>query len=113
MEEESNFILEKIGNNIKTARNARVMTQDYLAEQLNVSDKFISMAERGVSGLSITSIVNICKILHIEPNALFSGIIDYNDDLDEFIKEKVSLLSNNDKYFVKDVIKYIFEKGNR
>ena len=114
--EENKSILEIIGNNLKAARTLKGYTQARLAEELNVSDKFISMAERGESGLSITSLVGICKILDIEPNALFSGIIDYNNELDSLIKDKFSLLSNDDKYFVRDVLKYIFDKnetGNR
>lgn len=110
--EESKWILEIIGNNLKTARTLRGLTQEQLAEELDTSDKFISMVERGQSGLSITSIVNICKILNIEPNALFSGIIDYNDDIEKLIKDKLSLLSNNDKYFLKDVMKYILDREN-
>lgn len=111
--EESKFILEIIGKNLKTARTSKHMTQEELAECINVSDKFISMAERGLSGLSVTSIVNICRILNIEPNALFSGIVNYNDDLDLLIKDKISLLSTDDKYFVRDVFRYILNKNER
>ena len=114
--EENKTILEVMGNNLKAARTSKGYTQEKLAEAVGVSDKFISMAERGVSGLSVTSIVGICMVLGIEPNALFSGIVNYKDELDSIIKDKISLLSNDDKFFVKDVLKYIFEKnekGNR
>lgn len=111
--EESKYILEIIGNNLKAARTLKGYTQAKLAEELNVSDKFISMAERGESGLSVTSIVGICKVLGIEPNALFSGIINYDNKFDSLIRDKFSLLSNDDKYFVKDVLKYIFEKNEK
>ena len=114
--EENRTILEVMGNNLKAARTSKGYTQEKLAEAVGVSDKFISMAERGVSGLSVTSIVGICIVLGIEPNALFSGIVNNKDDLDSLIKDKISLLSIDDKFFVKDVLKYIFEKnekGNR
>lgn len=111
--EESKYILEIIGNNLKAARTLKGYTQEKLAEAVGVSDKFISMAERGVSGLSVTSIVGICKVLDIEPNALFSGIINYDNKFDSLIRDKFSLLSNDDKYFVKDVLKYIFEKNEK
>ena len=38
-------VLQIIGNNIKIARNQKNYTQSKLAEKLNVSDKFISLAE--------------------------------------------------------------------
>lgn len=115
--EENRTILEVMGNNLKAARTSKGYTQEKLAEAVGVSDKFISMAERGVSGLSVTSIVGICIVLGIEPNALFSGIVNNNkDDIDSLIKDNISLLSLDDKCFIKDVLKYIFEKnekGNR
>lgn len=110
--EENKWILEIIGNNIKTARTLKGITQEQLAEEMKVSDKFISMAERGASGLSIISIVNLCKFLDMEPNTLFNGILDYKQDIDTQIKNQISLLSKEDKYFLIDVIKYIQNKGN-
>ncbi len=111
--EESKWILEIIGNNLKTARTLKGLTQEQLAEELDTSDKFISMVERGQSGLSITSIVNICKFLNIEPNTLFNGITNFTNDRDTLIKNKISLLSNEDKDFLIDVLKYILNRGNR
>lgn len=111
--EENQTILEIMGNNLKTARTLNGVTQNNLAEKIEVSDKFISMAERGISGLSVTSIVNICKILNIEPNALFNGTLDYNNNKDTIIKNKLTLLSDEDKDFVINVIEYIIKRGSK
>ncbi|MBR3255872.1 MAG: helix-turn-helix domain-containing protein [Clostridia bacterium] len=43
--DENKDILKIIGNNIQTTRKQRKLTQSQLAEKLNVSDKFISLAE--------------------------------------------------------------------
>ena len=43
--DENKEVLQIIGNNIKTARKQKILTQSQLAEKLNVSDKFISLAE--------------------------------------------------------------------
>lgn len=111
--EESKWILEIIGNNIKAARTLKGITQEQLAEEMRVSDKFISMAERGASGLSLTSIVNLCKFLDMEPNTLFNGIVNFTEDIDTQIKNQISLLSHQDKIFLLDVIKYILSKGSQ
>lgn len=106
-------ILKIIGNNIKVARRQRGYTQERLAEELNTSDKFVSMIERGASGLSITNIVNLCRILNIEPNTLFNGIVDYSNDKDTYIVNSLSTLTSADKDFIISVIQYVLKKGNK
>ena len=108
---ENREILVTIGKNLKNARTSKGYTQEQMAEQLNVSSKFISMIERGCSGLSITNLTNICKILDIEPNSLFNGVLNYTDSKDEYITNALSTLANRDKEFLISVIEYILKKS--
>lgn len=108
---ENKEILITIGNNLKNARISKGYTQEQMAEQLNVSSKFISMIERGCSGLSITNLTNICKILNIEPNSLFNGVLNYTDSKDEYITNALSTLAKGDKEFLISVIEYILKKS--
>ena len=108
---ENKEILVAIGKNLKNARSSKGYTQEQMAEQLNVSSKFISMIERGCSGLSITNLTNICKILDIEPNSLFNGVLNYTDSKDEYITNALSTLANGDKEFLMSVIEYILKKS--
>lgn len=108
---ENKEILVTIGQNLKNARNSKGYTQEQMAEQLNVSSKFISMIERGCSGLSITNLTNICKILDIEPNSLFNGVLNYTDSKDEYITNALSTLANGDKEFLISVIEYVLKKS--
>ncbi len=110
---EDKNILEIIGNNIKIARTKKGITQQELAEQLHKSDKFISMLERACSGLSLETIIDICKILDIQPNTLFNGIIDYNNDKDKYIINSLSSLSIEDKEFLINVIEYVLKKNSK
>ncbi len=110
---ENRNILEIIGNNIKIARTKKGITQQELAEQLHKSDKFISMLERACSGLSLETIIDICKILDIQPNTLFNGIIDYNNDKDKYIINSLSSLSIEDKEFLINVIEYVLKKNSK
>lgn len=110
---DENKILKTIGNNIKTARVAKNITQQKLAEQLNVSDKFISMIERGCCGVSLTTIIKICKVLNIDPNFLFTGLISHNDSKDTVINNSLLTFSSNDKDFLINVINYITGKNSK
>ena len=108
---ENKEILVTIGQNLKNARTSKGYTQEQMAEQLNVSSKFISMIERGCSGLSITNLTNICKVLDIEPNSVFNGILNYGNNKDEYITKALSTLANGDKEFLISVIEYILKKS--
>ena len=110
---DENNILKVMGENIRIARTQKGYTQDKLAELLNTSDKFISMIERGASGLSMTTLVNLCNILNIEPNTLFNGIIKYADNEDAYIINNLSTLTSEDKDFVSNVMNYIIHKGSK
>ena len=107
-------ILKTIGNNVKTIRLSRGITQEQMAEKLNRSINFVSLIELGKSGMSVETIVDICNILNISSESLFKGLIDYNlKEKDRYILENISALNNKDKQIVTDLMQYIIEnRGN-
>ena len=56
---------KQIGERCRKAREVAGYTQEQLAEQVGVSTQFLSDAERGVTGMSVTTIIKICSILNI------------------------------------------------
>ena len=106
-------VLKEIGNNIKTARILKGLTQEYVAERLDKSINFISLLERGQTGLSVNSIIDICNILEIDPNAIFNGLINCSNSKDEIIVNSICSLSNEDKRIVNELIEYILKKNNK
>ena len=105
-------MLKQIGDNIKIARLSNGYTQEYLADKLNKSPNFISLIERGQCGLNIKTIIDICNVLNIEPNSLFNGLINYNNE-DKIIINAISTLSNEDKEIVMNLINYINKKSSK
>ena len=103
-------VLKEIGNNIKTARILKGLTQEYVADK---SINFISLLERGQTGLSVNSIIDICNILEIDPNAIFNGLINCSNSKDEIIVNSICSLSSEDKKIVNDLIEYILKKNNK
>lgn len=108
-----NKVYERIGINIKTARTLKHMTQEQLAEQLKKSTNFVSLIERGHTGISVNTIIDICNILNIEPNAIFNGLINYNNEQDKLITKNLSNLSNDDKDIISTLIEYINNKNTK
>lgn len=63
-----------IGERIKEIRTKLNMTQETLAEQVNLgSGQQISDIERGLCGISITKLIEFCKALDIDADYLLFG----------------------------------------
>ena len=69
----------EIGERIKKARELIKMTQEKLAEKINVSPQYISDLERGVVGVSISTLKNICIVLGVTSDSLLFGNFQEND----------------------------------
>ena len=74
---EKRKVLLIIGNNIKALRLSKGMTQEQMAEKLDHSVNFVSLIELGKSGMSVTTMLDICNILDVDINCLFKGLLDY------------------------------------
>ena len=91
----------KIGKFISKKRKEVNLTQSDLAEKLNITDRAISKWENGVC-LPDASIMNdLCNILNITINDLFSGeVVDMKDNerkLEENLLEMAKLKEEKDK----------------
>ena len=108
----SNYILQ-IGTRIKAARMLRGLTQDNLAEKLDVSTSCISRYETGVAVASIATLIRIAQILDVGIEYL---LYDYTtqhavfDPLTSEICLHIQPMPENYKEHVLDVVKSLAEK---
>jgi transcriptional regulator with XRE-family HTH domain len=63
----------KIGNFIKQKRKEKNITQNELSEKLNITNRAISKWENGICMPDSGIIPELCEILNITINDLFSG----------------------------------------
>ena len=68
-----------VGANIKREREKAGFTQDQFSELLGIGSKSLSSIERGVVGVSLTTLLRICDILHICANVLLYESTQEND----------------------------------
>lgn len=105
--------LETIGKNVKRIRLLRGLSQETLANDLDKSVNFISLIERGESGLSIQTLIDLCKILEVDANSIFEGIIVPTPEMaDNYITKSLNLFNEKDKAMVTDLIDYIISSKN-
>ena len=91
----------KIGKFIQKERKKQRLTQSDLAEKLNVTDRAISKWENGNCLPDVGTMPELCEILNISINDLFSGeIVDMKDNekkLEENLLEMAKLKEEKDK----------------
>lgn len=91
----------KIGKFISSKRKEKNITQIELSEMLGVTDRAISKWENAVCFPDAGNIPNLCKILDITINDLFSGeVVDMNDSekkLEENLLEMTRIKEQRDK----------------
>ena len=69
-------IKKRLGNKIREIRISRALTQEALAEKINLSSKSLSQIELGNNFVSAETLEEICSALNINPNVLF----DFKDE---------------------------------
>lgn len=89
--------------NIKYYRIKANLTQEDLAENANVTAKYISDLERGIFNVSLEKLEQIAEALNIEAYLLLKD--DYKN---EVIPIKVDMITKTRKS--KNIIKFIYEK---
>ena len=91
----------KIGKFIQEKRKEKELTQSNLAEKLNVTDRAISKWENGNCMPDVSIMYELCDILNITINDLFSGeVVDMKEDkkkLEENLLEMARLKEEKDR----------------
>ncbi len=97
----------KIGNQIRIAREAAGLTQDRFAEMVSLATKNVSDIERGVVGISVGTLVRICKTLSIPSDSILFGETSGNDA--HSISDRLSNLPPEQFEIAADFINKLFE----
>lgn len=69
-----------IGERLKKARTQKKLTQEKLAEKLDVSIAFLSRIERGNSHISLKRLSEICDILGVKEGYILNGTSSESDN---------------------------------
>ena len=92
-----------IGMKLKQARIDKKITQEKLAELLDVSVAYVSRVERGSTELSLKRLIQICNLLEISTGCILDDVIPtsnsylnvaFSDLLKNCPTEKINLIYN-------------------
>lgn len=73
--------LKAIGKRIKLAREAKGLTQEQLAEQVNLSTSHISAIERGVKQPKLVTFVEIINVLEVDANSILTDVLSVSYEI--------------------------------
>lgn len=89
-----------MGQRIKKQRKAVKLTQEKIAEELNISVKHFSEVERGIAGLSIENLIKLSDILGVSIDYMVKGEVNHDrwysviNALDDVPPEKEMLIKS-------------------
>lgn len=96
----------QIGEQIKSAREQSKLTQEQFAERIDVSPQYVSDLERGVVGVSITTLKRVCTVLGVSSDQILFG--SETENRAAAIAEKCKSLSEKQYMLLSDIVsKYI------
>lgn len=100
--EEIDKVLGKVFKEYRLKNN---LTQENIAEKLEISVKYISRIENGTGGVKVETLVNYMNILGISPNVIFEKLI-INDNIKPQLElsRKLSTLSAEKLLLVNGII---------
>lgn len=100
--------LAEIGNRISVERRRNNITQEQLAEKMNVSIQMISNLERGNKAIKINNLVNLSQILGVSTDYILTGNKNLNEK--STLLDKLSNLSSDDYLIIETLINKLAEK---
>ncbi len=99
-----------IGSRIKQARLAKNMTQEDLADQIDISVAFLSRVERGNSHINLKRLNQICGLLDVSEGYVLNGASSSSDNyLNHEFTELLKVASPAKQKLIYNVAKAIVE----
>lgn len=108
-------MIEKlIGQKIQALRKKRGLTQEQLAEALDLSKNHLSAIERGVYGVKIDLLVNIMNYLNCSADELFCDVIDKGTVIRASkLSEKIDKLPIDEQIRILDVVETMVKNAKK
>ncbi len=72
--QKDNEILTQVSDNIRLARLQKRISQEKLAEMIDISTKYLNMIENRKANPTIVIVIKICIALNIELNTIYPNI---------------------------------------
>jgi transcriptional regulator with XRE-family HTH domain len=96
----------QIGKRIQTMRKMKGMTQEQLADIVDISVKHLSAVERGKARFSFENLISACDALDTSADYLILGKTPFGDDI-PIPEDIIETLRSNDTTEKKALLEYL------
>lgn len=104
---QNSFLIE-MGNRISAQRKSKGMTQEQLAEKMDVSIQMISNLELGKKAIRPENLVKLCTVLNVSSDYLLTGKISLSEC--SGLSDKISHLSETEISLLESLVSYMYQK---
>lgn len=102
-----------IGKRLKEARVSKKLTQEALAETIDISVAFLSRVERGTSPINLRRLSQICNLLDISEGYVLNGTTLESDIyLKKEFRELFEKCTPKQQRLIYNLAKTVLETGN-
>ena len=100
------FSLKEIGERIYERRRFLGLTQEQLAEQMDVSIQMISNLERGNKAIKIDNLLKLCEILDVSTDYILTGTKNESE-----LSGKLKELSQRDYKLISQTVDFLLSNS--
>ena len=97
-------VLIEMGKRIQNRRKQLALTQEQLAEMMNVSIQMVSNLERGNKAIRIDNLVNLSQILKVSTDYILTGK-ETADDMNA-LTSRIAQLPSKDRKMIEMLVEY-------
>ncbi|NDO45915.1 helix-turn-helix transcriptional regulator [Clostridium sp. ASF356] len=100
---------KEMGSRIKKARLSQNLTQEQLAELLDISVSYVSLIERGSRNATVETLLAIADVLHVSVTSLLqdSGDLDRDEEQSNIWNELTKNRTAEEKDMILQTVKTI------
>ena len=100
-----------IGERIRQARKAQRYTQAEVAEMINMSAKNFSQLERGATGLSLATLIALCKSLDVSDDYILFGMEENRQN--NTVTKLLSKLDEKEQLYAEKLLEVYVDSQNK
>ncbi len=108
------MIDKRIGKRIKERREALGLTQEELAEKLNLTTNYISTLERGASFPRCEKLITLLNGLETNADSVFCDVLEYSSDYrSSALSEKLADLPVKEQKRILDMVELMIKQAKQ
>lgn len=96
--------LKEIGKRIQNRRKLLGLTQEQLADEMNVSVQMVSNLERGNKAIRIDNLLRLCQLLNVSTDYILTG--KENDSDISALAQQIAALPEKEKDMIRVLVEY-------